>query len=94
LRPFAGSRYDWGMARPPKDPRNAGVSGPGSVHLGLRFGPQRAKLLQRVVDHANDVAAKAGLPRAFTASSLVVDMINRWLDAEVAKIDKAEKKKH
>lgn len=81
------------MARPPKDPRNAGVSGPGSVHLGLRFGPERAKMLQRIVDHANGVAEKAGLPRAFTASSLVVDMINRWLDDECAKLDKLEKKK-
>ena len=79
------------MARPPKDPRNAGVSGPGSVHLGLRFGPERARILQAVVDHANDVAEKAGLPRAFTASSLVVDQINKWLDAEYEKIGKRKR---
>jgi len=48
-------------------------------------------MLKRVVDHANDVAQKAGLPRAFTASSLVVDVINRWLDDEVAKLDRKKR---
>jgi hypothetical protein len=90
---FIGLRYDWRMARKPKDPRNAGVSGPGSTHLGLRFGPQRAEALARVVKHANDVAAANGLPRAFTASSLVVDVINRWLDDETAKLDAAAKRR-
>ena len=75
------------MARKPRDPSNEGVSGPGSVHLGLRFGPRRAEMLKKIVDHANDVAERAGLPRAFTASSLVVDVINRWLDEEVARLD-------
>ena len=81
------------MARKPRDPNNEGVSGPGSVHLGLRFGPRRAEMLKKLVDHANDVANNAGLPRAFTASSLVVDVINRWLDEECAKLDTLEKRK-
>ena len=50
-------------------------------------------MLKRLVDHANDVAEKAGLPRAFSASSLVVDVINRWLDDENAKLDAKEKRK-
>jgi hypothetical protein len=82
------------MGRKPKDPRNAGVSGEGSIHLGLRFGPERAKALARIVEAQNRKARDANLRGVVvTASSLVVTVINDFIDDEIAKLDAEEKKR-
>jgi hypothetical protein len=77
---IAELRYEHEMARPPKDPIGGSVSGPGSMHLGLRLSKLRAEQLKARVAKANEIARSVGLPDNITPSGLVMLWITRELD--------------
>ena len=81
------------MARKPRPGSGGRVSGPGSMHLGIRLSEQRKLELERLKDAANRKAESVGLPPNQTISSLVVAALLKWIDTEIAKLDAEEKKR-
>ena len=81
------------MARKPRQGAGGRVSGPGSMHLGIRLSAQRREQLERLRDEANVKAEAAGLPPVYTISSLCVGALLRWIDEEIEKSDATAKRK-